>query len=48
MSWVVVMDRAGGYVSYLALCEDARAYDDLLIVMQAEASARALGAASGQ
>ncbi|MGI8423587.1 MAG: hypothetical protein ACR2NO_05670 [Chloroflexota bacterium] len=30
------MDRVGGMAAYLALCEDARAYDDVLIVMAAE------------
>jgi hypothetical protein len=40
--WVAIMDRVGGYLGYLALCEDARAYDDVMIVMRAEAQARAL------
>lgn len=31
------MDRVGGYLGYLALCEDARAYDELMCVMAAEA-----------
>lgn len=39
---MAVMDRVGGYLGYLALCEDARAYDDVLIVMQAESSAARL------
>lgn len=30
------MDRAGGYLAYRALLEDARAYDDLLLVMEGE------------
>lgn len=34
------MDRVGGYLSYLALCEDARAYDDVLDAMAGEADAR--------
>lgn len=35
------MDRVGGdYGSYLALCEDAQAYDDVLIAMEGEADAR--------
>lgn len=42
--WVVVMDRVGGYLGYLALCEDARAYDDVLIVMRSEAQANKLAA----
>jgi len=33
------MDRAGGYASYRMLLLDARAYDDVLIVLQAEAEA---------
>lgn len=34
------MDRVGSdYRSYLALCEDARAYDDVLIAMAGEADA---------
>ncbi len=34
------MDRVGSdYGSYLALCEDARAYDDILIAMHGEADA---------
>lgn len=33
------MDRVGGYLSYVALCEDARAYEDVLTVMAGEADA---------
>lgn len=38
------MDRAGGYLGYMALCEDACAYDDVLIVLRAEAQAKSLAA----
>lgn len=34
------MDRVGGYLAYAALCEDARAYDDVLIAMAGEADAQ--------
>jgi len=33
------MDRVGGYLGYLALLEDARAYSDILIVLAGEADA---------
>ena len=33
------MDRVGGYLGYLALTENGRALDDVLIVMRAEADA---------
>lgn len=33
------MEKAGGYLAYLALLADARAYDDLLIYMAGEADA---------
>lgn len=33
------MDRVGGYLDYLALCEDARAFDDVLAAMNGEADA---------
>lgn len=33
------MDRVGGYEAYLALLEDARAYDDVLIAIAGEADA---------
>lgn len=33
------MDRVGGYTAYLALCEDARAYDDIMLAMHGEADA---------
>ena len=36
------MDRVGGYLSYMALCEDMRAYEDVLIAMQGEAEAKRL------
>lgn len=34
------MDRVGGYLDYLALRQDVRAYDDVLIAMAGESSAR--------
>ena len=37
------MDRVGGgYLSYLALCEDMRALEDVLIAMAGEADAHRL------
>lgn len=33
------MEKAGGYLDYVALCEDARAYDDVLIILAGEADA---------
>ena len=33
------MDRVGGYLDYLALLEDARAYEDVLTAMAGEADA---------
>jgi len=33
------MDRVGGYLAYLALAENGRALEDVLIVMRAEAEA---------
>jgi hypothetical protein len=42
IAWVAVMDRVGGYLSYLALWQHARDYDDVLIWMEAEAEARRL------
>lgn len=33
------MDRVGGYVNYLALLEDERAYDDVLAAMAGELDA---------
>ncbi len=42
--WVVMMDRVGGYLSFLALLEDHRRYRDLLIVMEAEGDAQKLSA----
>lgn len=42
------MDRVGGYLGYVALLEDARAYDDVLIALRAEAQARKLAAMEGQ
>lgn len=33
------MDRVGGYLAYLALESDARAYDDVLIAMAGEVDA---------
>ena len=34
------MDRVGGYLGYEALLQDARALDDVLLVMQAEGEAQ--------
>lgn len=36
------MDRAGGYLAYLALCEDTRAYEDVVVVLNGEADARTI------
>lgn len=36
------MDRVGGYLDYLALRQDVRAFDDVLIAMSGEASARTI------
>lgn len=36
----MVMDRVGGYASYVALRADARAYEDVMLAMAAEAKAR--------
>lgn len=36
------MDRVGGYAGYVALQENARAYDDVLTVMAGEADAQRL------
>lgn len=33
------MDRVGGYLDYLALLEDARAYEDVLIALNGESDA---------
>ena len=33
------MDRVGGMTSYEALCDDARAYEDVLIAMAGESDA---------
>lgn len=33
------MDRVGGFDAYTALCEDARAYEDVLLVLRGEADA---------
>jgi hypothetical protein len=30
------MNRVGGYLSYLALTENAQAYDDVVLMMRAE------------
>ena len=40
LAWVAVMDRVGGYEGYVALCGDAAAYDDVVLVMRAEAEAQ--------
>lgn len=42
------MKYVGGYEAYLALLEDARALDDVLIVMEAEASAAEWSAKNGK
>jgi len=42
------MDRVGGYLGYLALLEDARAYDDVLIVLAGEADAARIRALEAQ
>lgn len=42
------MDRAGGYASYLALCEDARAYDDVVIALDGEYQAQQIRAAEAR
>ena len=34
------MDRVGGYLAFMALEADARAYEDVLIVMAGEVDAR--------
>lgn len=34
------MDRVGGFIAYRELCSDARAYDDVVLVMNAEAEAQ--------
>lgn len=34
------MDRVGGYKSYVALLEDAHAFDDVVTVMMGEADAQ--------
>lgn len=36
------MDRVGGYIGYLALIEDARAYDDVLVALAGEADATSI------
>jgi len=38
------MDRVGGYAGYLALIEDARAYDDVLIAMEGAVDAQNVSA----
>lgn len=38
----MVMERVGGYLAYLELCENARAYDDVVITLEAEAEAEAI------
>lgn len=39
MEVIAVMDRVGGWLAYQALCEDARAYDLVLVAMAGEADA---------
>lgn len=36
------MERVGGYLAYLELCEDARAYEDVIITLEAEAEAKTI------
>gem|GEM_PF-3951815 len=36
---MILMDRVGGYLDYLALEQDARRYEDVMIVMAGEADA---------
>lgn len=36
------MDRVGGYLAYRALCDDARAFDDVVAAMAGEADAARL------
>ena len=38
------MDRVGGYAGYKELLEDARAFADVLIVLEAEAEAQRIAA----
>lgn len=40
LNWVVVMDRVGGYLGWTALQADAKAYGDVVTVLQAEDDAR--------
>lgn len=39
LEFVAVMDRVGGYASYLALRQDARAYDLVRVAIRGEADA---------
>lgn len=39
MMWLAVMDRVGGYLGYLALAEDARAYELVLLALKGEREA---------
>jgi len=38
------MDRVGGYLSYLALLQDARAYEDVVLALRGEAQAQKIEA----
>lgn len=44
----MVQDRVGGYLDYLALLEHARDYDDVLVVLHAEAEAAKIRAMQEQ
>jgi hypothetical protein len=44
LAWTVVMRYVGGYDAYLALREDARAYEEVLDVLAGEAEAERLQA----
>lgn len=39
MAWIVVMDRVGGYLDYLALLQDSRAYDQIIVALNGESDA---------
>lgn len=40
VAFVAIMDRVGGYESYKLLEQDARAFDLVVVFMQAESEAR--------
>lgn len=41
LGWVVVMQEAGGYRDFLALMENARDLDDVLIMLEGKGEAAA-------